>query len=360
MFHPATREKLKARLALAGPAKAGKTYTGLRIAACLAGPDGKIAVIDTEHRSASKYQGESPDGIPFHFQVCELEHYAPTTFTAAIREASGMGVDVLMIDSLTHEWDGFGGLLEMKNAISSKTGNEFTAWGPVTPKHHELIETMLSLPCHLIVTLRSKMEYVLEESVNSSGRKVMVPKKIGMQPVQKPGCEFEFDVLGALDTEHLLTITGSRCHELDGRQFTKPGPEVAEILRKWLAEGSDPAERRPLVIPAEATVSVTPPERPWDKTASPLPREQAIETAPQPPDAKSNDRTFSVSDRSKCVPAQVAVILGLVDELKIDAVALKQIVLRRGVQSVPDLSVGQAEEVIQKLKEAQSRAQAPF
>ena len=79
MFRPATKLKLKARIALDGPAGSGKSYTALRFAHALAGPSGRVAVIDTEYRSASKYTGEAPDGHPFTFDVCELEHYAPST-----------------------------------------------------------------------------------------------------------------------------------------------------------------------------------------------------------------------------------------------------------------------------------------
>lgn len=104
-FRPAVRRKTKLRMAFCGPAGSGKTYTALRQAFALAAHcGGRVAVIDTEHGSASKYQGESPDGIPWEFDVRELTDFSPTAYTEAIVEAGRLGYAVLVVDSLSHAW----------------------------------------------------------------------------------------------------------------------------------------------------------------------------------------------------------------------------------------------------------------
>lgn len=239
-FEPATRKKLKLRLALDGPAGAGKTLTGLRFAFALGK---KVAVIDTEHGSASKYQGDAPDGIPFDFQVLELNQHAPTEYTAAIEEAARLGFDVLLIDSLSHAWAGNEGALEL---VSKKGGNSYTAWKDVTPMHTRMIEAILGAPMHVIATMRSKTEYVLEE--NEKGKQV--PRKIGMAPIQRAGMEYEFDLYGSMDWSHVLTVTKSRCSAVADAIAVKPGATWLEPVIRWLETGVSikPKELPPMFV----------------------------------------------------------------------------------------------------------------
>lgn len=153
MFKKAERKQARLRLALTGPSGAGKTYSALLIAK---GLGGKIAVIDTEHGSASLYSDLAD------FDVCELEApYHPDKFIAAIHEAEKFGYDTLIIDSISHEWNGKGGILEMVDnaASTSKSKNSYTAWNGVSQKHQKFIETILASPMNIIVTMRSKTAY---------------------------------------------------------------------------------------------------------------------------------------------------------------------------------------------------------
>jgi hypothetical protein len=240
MFKKATREKNRLRLALDGPSGSGKTYTALRLAHALAGPDGRIAVIDTEHGSASKYEGDAPDGIPWHWDECVLAHYAPSTYEAAIKFADKELYDVLVIDSLSHAWIGVGGALDQ---VDKKGGNKFTAWRDVTPQHDAMIAAILNSECHVIVTLRSKMEYVMEE--NEKGK--MVPTKIGLRPIQREGVEYEFDVIGDLDLNHTLTISKSRCSAIDGKKVNQPGAPLMDAIKTWLFSGTEASKERAVV-----------------------------------------------------------------------------------------------------------------
>ncbi|MEI8374951.1 MAG: AAA family ATPase, partial [Planctomycetota bacterium] len=199
----------------------------------------KIAAIDTEHGALSKYQGYTFDGMPpVDFDTCQLQHFAPTAYTAAIREAAAAGYGVLLIDSLSHAWSGVGGALAQVDQKSAGGGSSFTAWKDVTPQHNELVEAILSYPGHVLASMRTKMEYVLEEE-DRKGRKVMVPKKIGMKPVQREGMDYEFDIVCDLDEAHTLIVGKTRCPAIDGQRVVKPGPEFLAPVVRWLDEGID-------------------------------------------------------------------------------------------------------------------------
>ncbi len=242
MFHKATRKRIRLREALLGPSGSGKTYTALDHATRLASHFGlKIAVIDTEHGSASKYADR------FSFDVVELSLFAVENYIDAINEAAEAGYGILIIDSLSHAWSGPGGLLEFvdKTARKMKSPNPYAAWGEATPKQHQLIETMLTYPGHLIVTMRTKMEYVQEKDPHS-GKTVV--RKVGMQPVQRDGLEYEFDIVGDIDQDHDLLVSKTRCSALADRLFPKPGQNFAEPVIAWLegfereAEANDNAQ----------------------------------------------------------------------------------------------------------------------
>jgi len=231
-FAKATKKQSRARVALIGPAGSGKTYTSLAIASALGA---RVGVIDTERGSSSKYsKTERRDG--FEFDVVELESFEPATYVEAIHAGEREGFDVIVIDSLSHAWMGKGGALEQVDmaAGKSKSGNSYTAWRSVTPMHNALVDAMLQCRAHLIVTMRTKTEYVLEE--DDRGRKV--PKKVGLAPVQREGLDYEFDVTGEINLNNDLVIDKTRCPELKGKMFHKAGADLAGILKDWLDDGA--------------------------------------------------------------------------------------------------------------------------
>lgn len=233
-FKRATRKRIKARVALVGPTGSGKTYTALSLAKTLGD---SIAVIDSENGSASRYFGMRLAGHerPLEFDVCELQKdFSPRNYVARIAEAEAAGYDVLIIDSLSHAWAGTEGALDMvdKARAKAKGDNSFTAWRHVTPEHNKLVDALVGCSCHLIVTMRTKTEYVIE-TVNGKS----VPRKVGLTPVQRDGIEYEFDVVGEMDAEHELVITKTRCQDLDGFREVRPGPQFGTRLRAWLDDG---------------------------------------------------------------------------------------------------------------------------
>lgn len=236
-FQRATKRQAKLRMAIDGPSGSGKTFTALTFAFALA-RGGTVAVIDTERGSASKYAGQFPE-----FDALELESFGPALYTDAIHAAEAAGYSVLVIDSLSHAWEGVGGALELVDQAKTRGANQFTSWKDVTPLHRRMVDAILQARCHVITTMRSKTEYVLEQ--NEKGKQV--PRKVGMAPVQRQGIEYEFDVVADMDLEHHIVVTKSRCTAIDSAVGTKPTGAFIDPLIAWLTDG---AEARPTVMPA--------------------------------------------------------------------------------------------------------------
>jgi AAA domain len=257
-FKKATRKQSKLRLAMIGPSGSGKTLSALLVAKSLGQ---RIAVIDSERGSASLYAGSAAD-----FDVLELDDFAPQKYVAAIQAAEREGYDVIVVDSLSHAWFGKGGALDMKDAVTKRSAskNSFDAWRDVTPHHNALVDALVGCKCHIIVTMRSKTEYVLEE--NERGKKV--PRKVGMAPIQREGLEYEFTLVGEMDLDHNFIVSKSRCFMPDGRNIfdnaviNKPGEQFADALLRWLTDGVAVAPDRVAAQQQErAAETATQPER---------------------------------------------------------------------------------------------------
>lgn len=229
-FKPAERRQSRLRLGLCGPSGSGKTFTGLRFAHALAA-GGKIAVIDTENGSAAKYSHEAPDGIPWTFDVATLTSFSPEKYTELVLEAGRAGYSVILVDSLSHAWAGKDGALDLKDR---QGGNQWTAWRTVTPIHNRMIDSMLQSPAHVIVTMRSKMEYVQE--VDANGKTVI--RKVGMAPIARPGLEYEWDIVCDLDWSHIMQVSKSRCSAVADAVIHHPGPAFMVPVMEWLTSGS--------------------------------------------------------------------------------------------------------------------------
>lgn len=229
-FTRATRRKSKLRLALAAPSGAGKTYGALTIAK---GIGGRIAVIDTERGSASLYSNL------VEFDTLSLEPpYTPERFIEAIHAAESAGYDVIVLDSITHEWNGTGGVLEVVDNIAkaSKSGNSYNAWNEGTRRHRAFIDAMLQSPSHIIATMRTKAAYVQEKNERSGKTEI---KKVGMAPEQRDGMEYEFTVvLDIVNDSNIASASKDRTG-----MFTSPNRITAatgEMIAKWLDSGAEP------------------------------------------------------------------------------------------------------------------------
>lgn len=228
-FTKATRQKAKLRLALTGPSGSGKTYSALLMAK---GIGGKIACIDTERGSASLYEHVVP------FDVLDLPPpYTPERYISAIKAAEKAGYDVLIIDSITHEWSGVGGCLELVDEIarSKYRGNSWSAWNDVTPRHRALLDAILQSSLHIIVTMRSKTETA---QVEENGRKKVA--KLGMKAEQRDGFEYEMTVvLDITHDGHFANASKDRTGLFADRDPKPITEETGAEILGWLESGAE-------------------------------------------------------------------------------------------------------------------------
>lgn len=239
-FHKAVKEQAKLRLAIDGLAGTGKTYSSLKIGSEIGKlirefkqGDGRIAVIDSERGSASLYADE------FEFDVTELDSFSPLAYVAKIKEAEDLGYDIIIADSISHAWAGKDGALRQKDDAAERSGNSWTAWRNVTPKHDALVDAMLQCKAHFMATMRVKMEHV-QETVNGKTE----IKKVGLASIQREGMEYEFTLVGDIDHTHTLKISKTRVRGIDmGDQFEKPGEGFARKIYTWLMNGAAPRLR---------------------------------------------------------------------------------------------------------------------
>ena len=240
-FKKATKKSAKLRLALVGPAGSGKTYTALALAEHFGK---RVAVIDTERQSASLYADK------FSFDVMELVEPEPEAYVEALREANNAGYDVVIVDSLSHAWQA---LLDRVDRLGEGKyrGNSFRAWGDeaVTPVQRSLVDALLTFPGHLIATMRTKTTYEVVE--NERGKKE--PRKIGLAPVQREGVDYEFSIVLDMAAGGTASVSKTRCAEIEGKAWRRPGKDLALTLMRWLGSG-DVAEQRP----APAAVAPSP------------------------------------------------------------------------------------------------------
>jgi len=253
-FQRATKRAVRARIAFDGPSGSGKTWTSLEWATILGQ---KIAVVDTERGSASLYSDK------FGFDVLELSPpFHPDRLVEAIRSAESASYDVLIIDSLSHFWEGEGGVLDIADAAGARAGgNSWAGWKTATPALRHLIDVMLASDLHIIVTMRSKQEWTQEEYTDGKGHRKTRPVRLGMAPVMRNGMEYEMTVVGDLDLEHRLTITKSRCDALSDL-VVQPGraAEAAETFLRWTNSGAGVASRNDIDVLKAQMNRLEPPE----------------------------------------------------------------------------------------------------
>jgi hypothetical protein len=127
--------------------------------------------------------------------------YTPERYIEAIHTCEKAGIEVIIVDSITHEWDGKGGCLELVDQITqgSTSKNSYVAWGKVTPRHQAFVDAMLSSPAHIITSVRRKQDY---EMTKDDRGKLQV-EKAGLKEVTRDGWEYELTVNLQLDTAHL-------------------------------------------------------------------------------------------------------------------------------------------------------------
>ncbi|EOO39019.1 hypothetical protein IIU_00837 [Bacillus cereus VD133] len=239
----AKREKMKAVIGFIGCSGSGKTGSALLTAFGMmqeAYPDlseeelwKKIGVIDTEHERSKLHvglvYGEVKIGNFLHINF--TPPYTTERYNEAVRVMKQAGVEVIIIDSLSHNWQGEGGIVETHGGMS---GNSFQNWGKLAPETTKLIKTLTQNDVHILATLRTKTEYVVES--DSNGR--MAPRKVGTKPVQKDEMEYEFMLNFVIDIEHVATTSKDNTQMFEGHP-QKITADVGRKLYQWLELGID-------------------------------------------------------------------------------------------------------------------------
>lgn len=238
----AKKKKVKLKIGISAPSGGGKTLSALFIAYGMMKETyptltddelwNKIAVIDTENESASLYAGDKRVGVQIgEFNVINLEPpYTPNEYVDAIRTCEENDIEVVVIDSLTHAWAGEGGLLDKQAKEAKKSGNSYTAWKDITPLHNRLVDTILQSNLHIIGTIRSKVEHIIDK--DESGRTSI--KKVGLAPIQREGMEYEFTTFFDLERDHTCRASKDRTGLFDDESFIVT-PETGKNFIKWLS-----------------------------------------------------------------------------------------------------------------------------
>jgi len=323
-FKKAERKQAKIKLLITGPAGSGKTFSALRLAT---GIGGRIAVIDTENGSASLYSDN------FAFDVLTFPPpFTTERYISAITNAEKCGYHVLVIDSITHAWAGEGGLLEQKEKLDGiGKGSSYTNWATITKKHEAFKAAILQSSMHVVCTVRSKQDYILQE--NDKGK--AVPRKIGLAPVQRDGLEYEFSIVFDVAMSHDAEVSKDRTG-LFTDQIIRITEQTGKTIKDWL-NTIQPSPNPPgneVKPPVNQSVEPTPTETPKESDfvdSGPFPFEKPDDVpfagpypkAPpvtKPPVNSQGDYDQGYPD-APCTQPQVRKIFALAHQLptKLDA-----------------------------------------
>ena len=221
-FTKAKKSRGKHRIAIAGPSGAGKTMTAMILAKEF-GP--KVALVDTEYHSAELYADL------FDFDVLVIDApFGVEKYVGALEQAIAAKYDSIIFDSISPMWDGEGGLLELKDRMIGRGKNSFTAWGDITPLYKKFVYHMLESPIHVISTVRSKQEYAMNKD---SDGKVTV-QKLGMGMIQRPGMEYEYNVVFDMDMQHNAIASKDRTNMFSSTIPFPMDDKVGKQLMQWL------------------------------------------------------------------------------------------------------------------------------
>ena len=246
ILQKATRKKSKLRLNISGPAGSGKTYSALLMAKGLIGTWDKIAVIDTENGSAGLYSHLGD------FNTIDLQApYSPERYIEAIDSCIKAGMECIIIDSSTHEWNGAGGCIDIneKLAQSKFKGNTWSAWSQTTPRHDAFVNKVLQSPVHVITCTRSKMETVMTDD-----KKV---KKLGMKDIQREGWEYELTVSLNIDRDtHTATASKDRTNLFEHRDPFVITEDTGKEIAAWCETGVDVPKPVGFTLPPETATEI--------------------------------------------------------------------------------------------------------
>lgn len=245
----ATRRGVIPLIGLYAESGCGKTMSALLLARGLVGPTGDIHMIDTESRRGSLYA----DVIPGGYSVCDLEPpFTPTRYVAAMQAVISAGAKIIVIDSMSHEWEGMGGVLDAaaeNEARAEEKAREkgweykpggLNVWKKPKMEHAKMVQFLLRSPVPVVCCVRSK--YKTRQTKDEKGKAVIVKDKF-TSPIQADDFIFEMTAHAEVLPDHSINLT--KCSHPALREcFPKQGPIAAqhgELIAKWCAAGGQPA-----------------------------------------------------------------------------------------------------------------------
>lgn len=224
----ADRKQAKLRIGVSSPAGGGKTYSALILAEGIASDFKKVAIIDTENGSGELYSDLGD------YNVITLEApYSPERYIEAITACEEAGMEVIIIDSISHEWEGKGGCLEINESVAQAKfrGNTWSAWSETTPRHQKFIQSIVQSKCHIITTVRNKVDTIMTED-----KKV---KKVGTKEITREGFEYELTVNFNIDRDtHKVIASKDRTRLFEGVDPFIITKETGKKLVEWAMSGS--------------------------------------------------------------------------------------------------------------------------
>lgn len=222
-LRPSERKRAKIKMALQGASGTGKTYSSLLLAKGLTKGDfSKIAIIDTENGSADLYAHLG------NYNVLSLHPpFTPENYIKAIEVCENAGMQVIILDSISHCWD------ELLDFHSKLAGNSFTNWAKVTPRQKAFVDKILHSNAHIIATMRTKQDYVLNQK---DGK--FVPEKVGLKSVQRDGLDYEFTLVFDIDIKHFATSSKDRTGLFMGKPDFIISEKTGKEILDWCNAGS--------------------------------------------------------------------------------------------------------------------------
>ncbi len=239
----AQKQKVKLRIGISSPSGFGKTYSALLMAFGMTQDWSKIAVIDTENGSANLYAELGG------YNTLNLEApYSPERYIEALKTCEKSNMSVVIIDSITHEWSGKGGCLQ----IHEQLGGRFQDWSKITPRHQAFIDAILESTCHVITTVRKKIDYSMDK--DSNGRTKVV--KVGLKDITREGLDFEMTTcFEIINDNNLVVASKDRTNLFSGKPEFKITSGTGKLLVKWC--NNDKTEKEMLATIATEIIACT-------------------------------------------------------------------------------------------------------
>ncbi|AND64485.1 AAA family ATPase [Flavobacterium covae] len=223
------RRKAKIKMALQGSAGAGKSYSSLLLAQGLTNGDlSKVAIIDTENGSADLYAHLG------NYNVLTLTPpFTPDNYIKAIDVCEKAGIEVIIIDSISHCWD------YLLDYHSSLAGNSFTNWAKIKPLEKAFMDKILQCDAHVIATMRTKQDYVLNQK---DGK--FIPEKVGLKAVQRDGLDYEFTIVFDVDIKHFAVSSKDRTGLFMGKPEFVINSATGRKILEWCNSGTNLQDAR--------------------------------------------------------------------------------------------------------------------